>query len=89
VYKWKQETIKNFGVKCCYNFLVSYKMHVFFAVAFKVVIFFGFPCTYLWLKTIFFSFVTRTKFRTKNGNRDVFVAHTDLTVSNTNINCSA
>lgn len=47
VYKWRQETIKNVGVKCRYNFLVSYKMHVFFAVISKIVIFFGFLCTHL------------------------------------------
>jgi hypothetical protein len=88
VYKWKQETIKNVGVKC-YNFLVSYKLRVFFAVASKVVLFFGFPFTCLWLKTVFFSFAAGAKFKTKNGNMDVFVARTDLIVSNTNINCSA
>jgi hypothetical protein len=64
-------------------------MHVFFAVAPKVVILFGFPCTYLWLKTIFFPFATGANFKTKNGNVDVFAAQTDLMVSNTNIDCSA
>jgi len=61
---------KNFCVKCCYNFLVSYKMHVFFALSYKVAIFFAFPGKYLWLTTIFYSFATGAKFQTKNGNVD-------------------